>query len=251
MTRAKRKRGYRRGYPVALLVGFEEHHAVLWQVYSNVAKQLLTLEIGGRRTDQKAMYNFYEAVIDALRPVLGEGVRSVIVTAPVKTTYAADFMSHVRIHHAYLLQSKRQNRAAFTELAGSADQPHNVTELVKTKRFRRLIAETTSGEADHIVDALNERLFGVDSDSIVLYTLREIEDVIYGSKGQTNLRSGYLMLTDEYLAVSKEKDRIHRLLQISKNKKVKTRIVKTETPAGQRISQFGGVVFFTLNTSPR
>jgi stalled ribosome rescue protein Dom34 len=236
---------------VALLVGFEEQHAVLWQVFSNVAKQLLKLEIGGRRTDQKSMYNFHESVIDALRPVLGEGVGSVIVTAPMKTTYAADFMSHVQIHHAYLLQSKRQNRAAFTELAGSADQPHNVAELVKTKRFRRLIAETTSGEADHIIDALNERLLGVNSNSIILYTLGEIEDMIFGSKGQINLRSGYLMLTDEYLAASKEKNRIYRLLQISKNRKVKTRIVKTETPAGQRISQFGGVVFFTLTTSPR
>ena len=236
---------------MALLVGFQEHHAVLWQVFSNVAKQLLTLEIGGRRTDQKVMYNFHESVINALRPVLGEGVRSVIVTAPMKTTYTADFMNHVQVHHAYLVQSKRQNRVAFTELAGSADEPHNVAELVKTKRFRRLVAETTSGEADHIVDALNERLFGVNSDSIVLYTLGEIEAIIYGSKGQTDLRSGYLMLTDTYLAVSKEKNRIYRLLQISKSKKVKTRIVKTETTAGQRISQLGGVVFFTLNTSPR
>jgi stalled ribosome rescue protein Dom34 len=249
VTRAKRKRGYRRGYPVALLVGFEEHHAVLWRVFSNVVKQHLTLEIDGRRTDKKAMYNFHESVIDALRPVLEEGVRSVIVTAPMKTTYASDFMDHVQKHHAYLLQSKRQNKAAFAELVGSADQPHNVTELVKTEKFRGLIAETTSGEADHIVDALDERLFGINSNSVVLYTLREIEDRIYGPKGQNNLKMGYLMLTDKYLAVSKEKDRVQRLLQISKNKKVKTRIVNAETPAGKRVSQFGGIVFFNMSAS--
>jgi stalled ribosome rescue protein Dom34 len=251
VTRAKRKRGYRRGYPVALLVGFEEHHAVLWQVFSNVTKQLLTLKIAGRRTDQKTMYNFHEAVIDALRPVLGEGVRSVIVTAPMKTTYAADFMSHVRIHHAYLLQSKRQNRATFTELAGSADQPHNVAELVKTTRFRRLVAQTTAGEADHIVDALNERLFSVNSASMVLYTLGEIENRIYGTRGQSNLDTGYLILTDEYLTVSSEKDRVHRLLQIAKNKNVRTRIVNAETPAGHRIGQLGGIVLFTASTTQR
>lgn len=234
---------------MALLVGFEEHRAVLWRVFSNVLKQHLTLEIGGRRTDKKALYNFHESMIDALRPVLEEGVRSVIVTAPMKTTYAADFMAHVQRHHAYLLRSKRQNRAAFAELVGSADQPHNVAELVKTKKFRRLIAETTSGEADHIVDALDEGLFGINSNSVVLYTLREIEDMIYGPKGQNNLRMSHLLLTDKYLASSKEKDRVHRLLQISKNRKVKTRVVNAETSAGKRISQFGGIVFFTMSVS--
>lgn len=73
MTRAKRKRGYRRGHSVALLVGFEEHRAVLWRVFSNVAKQHRTLEIGGRRTDKKALYNFHESMIDALSRCLRKG----------------------------------------------------------------------------------------------------------------------------------------------------------------------------------
>ena len=245
----KRKRGYRRGYSVALLVGFEEHRAVLWRIFSNVVKQHLTVEIGGRRTDKKGLYNFHESIIDALRLVLEEGVRSVIVTAPMKTAYAADFMDHVQRHHAYLLRSKQQNKAAFAELVSPADQLHNVAELVKTKEFRRSIAETTSGEADHIVDALDERLFGLNSNSVVLYTLREIEDRIYGSKGKNNLRMSHLILTDKYLAFSKEKNRVHRLLQISKNRKVQTRVVSAETSAGKRITQFGGIVFFTRGAS--
>jgi len=245
MTKVKQKRGYKRGYSVALLVGLEDDHAVLWRVYSHVVRQYLTLKIGGKRTDKRALYNFHESMVDALRPVLEEGVRSIMVTAPMKTTYATDFMDHVRKHHTYLTQSKRQNRAAFAELVGSADQPYKVVKLVKTKEFRKLIAETTSGEADHIVNALEKRLFGIDSNSIVLYTLEEIEDMVYGREKRDDLRTGYLMLTDEYLAVSKDKNRIHRLLQISENRKVKTRIVNAETPAGKRISQFGGVVFFT------
>jgi len=56
----------------------------------------------------------------------------------------------------------------------------------------------------------------------------------------------YLLLTDKYLAEAEDKNRIHRLLQISNNRKVKTRIVKAETAAGKRISQFGGVVFFAV-----
>jgi len=56
------------------------------------------------------------------------------------------------------------------------------------------------------------------------------------------------MLTDKYLADSKGKNRIHRLLQISKNRKVETRIVNADTPAGKRISQFGGIIFFARST---
>ena len=241
----KRKQGYKRGYSVALLVGFEDDHAVLWQVFSHVVKLHLTLELGGKRTDERALYNFHESVVDALRPVLTEGVRSIVVTAPMKTTYAADFLNHVRKHHTYLIQSKTPNRATFAELVGSADQYHKVTELVKTKEFRRLIAETTSEEADHIVNALEKHLYSIDSNSVVLFSLKEIEDIVYDRERNNDFRTEYLILTDNYLADSEDKNRIHRLLQISKNKKVKTRIVNAETPAGKRISQFGGIVFFT------
>jgi len=245
VTKVKRKQGYKRGYSVALLVGFEDDHAVLWQVFSHVVKLHLTLELGGRRTDERVLYNFHESVVDALRPVLTEGVRSIVVTAPMKTTYAADFLDHVRKHHTYLIQSKTPNRATFAELVGSADQYHKVTELVKTKEFRRLIAETTSEEADHIVNALEKHLYSIDSNSVVLFSLKEIEDIVYDRERNNDFRTEYLILTDNYLADSEDKNRIHRLLQISKNKKVKTRIVNAETPAGKRISQFGGIVFFT------
>jgi stalled ribosome rescue protein Dom34 len=187
-------------------------------------------------------------VIDALRPVLKEGVRSIVVTAPIKTTYATDFLGHVRKHHTYLIQSKKPNRATFAELVGSADQPHRVAELVKTKEFRKLIAETTSGEVDHIVNELEKHLYRVDNNSSVLFSLKEIEDMVYNREGHNDFRTEYLVLTDKYLADSEDKNRIHRLLQISKNRKVRTRIVNAETPAGKRISQFGGVVFFTMPT---
>jgi stalled ribosome rescue protein Dom34 len=248
VTKVKRKQGYKRGHSVALLVGFEDDHAVLWRIFSHIVKLHLTLEVGGKRTDQMVLYNFHESVVDALRPVLNEGVRSIVVTAPKKTTYAADFLDHVQKHHTYLIQSKQPNKAIFAELIGSADQPHRVAELVKTKEFRKLIAETTSEEADHIVNALEKCLYSTDSKSVILFSLKEIEDMIYDRERHNDFRTEYLMLTDKYLADSEDKNRIHRLLQISKNRKVKTRIVNAETPAGKRISQFGGIFFFTMQT---
>ena len=247
----KLKRRIKRGYPVALLVGFEDDHAVIWQVFSHVAKLSLRLGIDGKRTDERVLYNFHESVVSALKPVLKEGVRSVVVTAPMKTTYAADFLDHVRKHHRYLIQSKSPNRANFVELIGSADNPIKVAELVKTKEFTNLIAETTSEEADQVVNRLEKHLYGNSNNSVVFYSLKEIEDIVYSRKKGRELKTEYLLLTDKYLADSKSKNRIHRLLQISKNKKVKTRIVNAETPAGNRISQFGGIVFFATQSKQR
>jgi stalled ribosome rescue protein Dom34 len=230
---------------VALLVGFEADRAVLWQVFSRVAKPYKTLTLSGKRSDEKALYNFHESVVDALRPLLREGVRSVLAAAPMKTTYASDFMAHVRKHHKYLIQSRKPEGATFAELIGSADQPNKVAELVATKEFRRLIAETTSEETDQVIDALEKLLYRADSDAVVLFSLREIEDMVYNpDRGLNDFRTAYLLLTDKCLADGENKNRIHRLLQIAGNKKVKTRIVSSETPAGKRVSQLGGIVFF-------
>ena len=247
----KRKRRSRRGYPVALLVGFEDDHAILWRIFSRVVKLSLRLELDGKRADEKALYNFHETVVDALKPVLKEGIRSIVVTAPVRTTYSQDFLDHVHKHHRYLIQSKRPNRANFAELVGSADDRLKVAELVKTKKFTELIAETTSEEADQVVNSLEKHLYGTGNNAVVLYSLKEIEDIVYDRERNNKFRTEYLLLTDKYLADSKQKNRIHRLLQISKNKKVKTRIINAETPAGNRISQFGGIVFFATPTKQR
>lgn len=223
-------------------MGFENDRAVLWQVFSHVVKSHVTLKLDGNRTNETVLYNFHESIFDALRPALTEGVRSIILTAPMKTTYATDFLNHVRKHHAYLTQSKNPNRAAFAVIIGSADKPDKVAELVKTKEFRSIVTETTSEEADTLIDALEKHLS--DSNAVTLFSLKEIEDVVYAREGRERVGTEYLMLTDKYLADSKEKNRIQRLLQIVKNKQVKTRMVDAETPAGKRISQFGGIVFF-------
>ena len=240
-----RKRRYRRGYPVALLVGFESNHAVFWRIFSRVVKLSVKVELNGRRTNEKVLYNFHESVVDALKPVLKEGVRTIVVTSPTRTTYATDFLDHVHKHHMYLIKLKSSNRANFAELVGSADDLLKVAELVKTKEFKELIAETTSEEADQVVNSLEKHLYGNMTKSVVIYSLKEIEDTIYSREKNKTFRTEYLLLTNKYLDDSKQKNRIHRLLQISKNKKVKTRVVNIETPAGNRINQFGGIVFFT------
>jgi len=242
----KHKRQYRRGYPVALLVGLETDHAIIWQVFSKVVKLFLNLKIDGNRTEEKILYSFHESLMDSLKPILNDGVQSVVIAAPPRTTYAAEFRNHVQKHHKYLFQSKSPNRVNFTNIVGSAEDKLKVSDLVKTKEFIELISDTTSQEADQIIDLLEKNLYNEDKCSIVLYSLKEIETKIYQTKIRSESRIEYLLITNKYLNESKQKPRIQRLMQISKNKKVKTKVVNTETTAGNRINQFGGIVFFSI-----
>jgi len=240
-----RKRRYGRGYPVALLIGFENDHVVLWRIFSRVVKLSRRLEFEGGWAESQALYKFHETIIGALKPVLNEGVRTVVIAAPVRTTYASNFLEHVQKHHRYLIQSKNPNRANFVVLVGSADDHIKVAEMVKNKIFTELISETTSEEADQVINVLEKHLYSTTNSSVVLYTLKEIEDTIYSDQKCREFRMEYLLLSNKYLTDSKQKNRIHRLLQIAKNNNVKTNVVKEGTPAGNRINQFGGIVFFS------
>ena len=241
----KRKRRYRRGYPVAILVGLEDNHAIFWNVFSKVVKQSKRFEINGQRTDEKSLYNFHQSIIVELKPSISEGVKSVVLVSPARSNYGQQFLEHVKKHHMYMIQSRNPNCAKFGELVGSAEDHIQVSELLKTKEFTDLIEKTTTEEADQVVNNLEKYLYGTNNNSTVLYSLKEIEDYVYRRKKTSEFQTKYLLLTNKYLAQSHQKSRIHRLMQIAQNKKIQTKVINVETSAGTRITQFGGIVFFT------
>jgi len=238
----KGRRRYKRGYPLAVLVGLEERRAVLWRVFSEVVKLDGTVERGGE-AEREGLYDFHESIVNALRPALKEGVKSIVIAAPARTDYTAHLLDHIRKHHAWLVR-EGPSAAAFGELVGSAGQPHEVRELVRTKGFRDAIGETTSRDAESIVATLEKSLDSDDSGTVVSYSLEEIEDLVYGRHGQSSSIPEHVVVTNKYLADTKDGGRIQRLLQISKNRGIKTTIVNAETGAGLRLSQLGGLVCF-------
>lgn len=242
MNVVKQKRGYRRGYPVAILAGLEDDRAVLWKVFSNVVKPEKTLRLDGTRNDPKTVYNFHESIVNALRSTLKEGVRSIILASPTRTDYAQRFIDHIRGHHAWLVQGP--NKAIFSEATGSAGTQSEVAELTKTPMFHQLMSDTTSEETENLIDMLEKRLNTSNHDTVVLYSLKETEDLIIGPQKPGRPKLEYLMLTDKYLSDSCEKHRIQRLMQIAINRNVKTRIVDAESSAGLRLTQLGGMVCF-------
>jgi stalled ribosome rescue protein Dom34 len=129
-------------------------------------------------------------------------------------------------------------------LIGSAGRPHEVHELVRTKAFREMIGETRSRDAENISAVLEKSLGSDESETVVSYSLEQIEDLVYGRQEHNSLRPEHVVLTDKYLAGTKNRGRVLRLLQISKNNGIKTTIVNAETRAGIRLSQLGGLVCF-------
>jgi len=236
----KPKKGYKRGYPVAVLAGLDETSAALWQVFSRVVKPEKTLAIDGARSNPRALYNFHESIINALRPTLKEGVRSIILASPARTNYAQEFISHVRQHHAWLTQGT--SKATFSEITGTASTQSQVAALTRTNEFHELISQTTSEETENLLDLLEKRLNTSNRGDAVLFSLEEAENLILRSHKPDRPKPEYLLLTDKYLADTHQKNRLHRLMQIATNKHVKTRVVSAESPAGKRITQLGGIV---------
>lgn len=245
VSAVNRRRRYKRGYPVAILLGLEEDYAILWQIYSRVIKHLTKIKFEGRRFDEKSLYNFHQLIIEKIKPILDAGVKTVIVSAPSKTDYSSKFIDHLQKHHRYLFQSKSSIKLNFAEIEGSAKNKSSVTELVKSNQFFNLLEETTSEEADDIVDVLEKHLCSEDTETVVLYSLKEIENIVYRQDIKNEkLKTPYLILTDNYLSKSRNKNRVHRLMQIAKNGKVRVRIISEKNQAGNRVNQFGGIIFF-------
>jgi stalled ribosome rescue protein Dom34 len=233
------KKTYRRGYSVAILAGFETGKIVLWRVFSQVVKPEKTIIMQqGDWTDAKARYNQYEKMIDALRPALKEGVKVLILVSPPRTTYDKSFMEHMSSHHSWLVQGP--NRVTVSTIPGSLSSVSEVAALVQTPAFKELISRTTEEEAEDIAGIIEKKLNAKTRKSLVFYSIEEIEQAILVPS--QSIKPDYLLLTDKYLAESRQKNRIHRLMQIAQNRRIKTKVVNAKSTAGVRITQLGGII---------
>jgi stalled ribosome rescue protein Dom34 len=116
-----------------------------------------------------------------------------------------------------------------------------VAELTKTPIFRELIQDATTEETQSLLDLLESRLGDSSGGYAVLFSLDDVEDlIVHRQKGE--LVPEFLLLTNEYLSSSRQKGRLNRVMQVAVNRKVRTRVIGAETPAGMRLSQLGGIV---------
>jgi stalled ribosome rescue protein Dom34 len=202
-----------------------------------VAKHQENITLNGRN-DPKVIYTFHESVINALRPIFKGGVRSVIIASPARTNYGQEFLNHIKAHHSWLFQSA--NKTVFSIITGSASTPQQVAALTKTTSFKELISETTTQETENLLAILEKRLNATEN--LVLFSLQEAEHFIFSTQTEGKPKPEYLMLTDEYLSKSRQRYRVQRIMQVAANKGVKTRVISSESTAGSRLTQLGGIV---------
>ena len=91
----KRTRRVRRGHPVAILIGLHDDNSVFWRIFSGVVKQECVIKRGRKRKyqDNKQVYHFHEEIVNKLRPIIREGMKSVLIVSPPKEEYSKEYRS--------------------------------------------------------------------------------------------------------------------------------------------------------------
>ncbi len=243
----KRKRPIKKGHPIAILIALHDNDAVIWKILSETIKLHVKINRGKRRRnqDKKQIYHFHEEIINVLRPIIKEGSRSMIVLSPPKEHYSDEFIDHVTKHHSWLLK-KGYHQVFFSKIIGNQARNQKDVYFLKTREdFQELVDKTSNQEGVLILEDLSEIINKNEKFSRILYTWREIEHELKQIKENPDLpKPHFIILTDEYLNIKKNRNKMHRILQIAKNLDIKTKIMKQESEAGVIVEGFGGLVCY-------
>jgi len=243
----KRKKRIKRGHQVAILIGLHDNDAVFWKVYSESISLHSRIKRGRKRKSQnkKQLYHFHEEIINVLKPIIKEGIRSVILLSPPKENFSEEFLDHVNKHHLWLLK-KGDKQVVFSKIIGNQAKTQKDVYYLKTQEyFRDIVDETSNQEGLLILEELKEIINKNEKFSKILYTWKEIDYELKLIKNNPNLsKPNYIILTEEYQKSPKNRNKINRILQIAKNFEIKTKIVRQESEAGAIVKQFGGLICY-------
>jgi stalled ribosome rescue protein Dom34 len=217
-----------RGYPVAVLVGLENKRAIFWNIFSNSVKS------GAVKNWEDNEYNFFESLVDELRPSIKQGVKTVLLASESKNKYDG-LMAHIVKHQGWMLKGYELNRVTFQFIEGSARDVDAVMELVNALGFKDKIRQAREDDLKLVMNVLEKRLASKEGIESLMFSLNEVEDAIYG-----DVEIEYILTSQGFQ--KQHRRRIQRLFQIAKNKGVKTRILSSNSLHSRRIAQFGGLI---------
>lgn len=243
------KRKTKRGFLTALLIGFDEKEIHAWKVYSHSLRFYKTIRLTRKwkYLDEKQIYHSLEELVNLIRIVIKEGVKSILLAGPLKTDYSTIFLDHINKHHQWLVRTKGYDRVSFGEIVGTANTLDSANYLISQEKSLNIISETKSDEINLLVKQLNKIINIGDPNRILLYNLEEIESLIYG-RGKKDKSAAekldFLIVTENFINNHRSKHRIHRLIQIANNKGIITKTISIENPAVDRFDQFGGILAF-------
>ncbi len=242
------KKKPKRGFLVALLIGFDEKEIHTWKVYSQSLRVYKTIKLTRKwkYLDDKQIYNLLEELVNIIRLVIRDGLKSILLASSQKKDYSTIFLDHINKHHQWLVRSKGYNRVSFGEIVGNANNIESAKFLISQEKSLHVIHETTSDEINLLVKQLEKIINVGDPNRLLLYSLEDIELIIYegGKKDKSAAEKlDFLIVTEDFIN-SHNKHRIHRLIQIANNKGIITKTISIENPAVDRFNQFGGILAF-------
>ncbi|MBD3351737.1 MAG: hypothetical protein GF364_09655 [Candidatus Lokiarchaeota archaeon] len=243
----RKKRRSKRGFPVSVLVGLHEDRAVFWKIYSEKIKPEQVIKRGRKRKnqDEKQLYHFHEEIVNLLRKIIKGGIRSIVLVNSPKTEYNQEFFEHVEHHHQWMLK-KGPQQAVFAKLEGNASNAEELFKLVQYELFQEKVEEASNTESSMIIKDLEEILNRSDRFGKILYKIKPIEELIDHKWKKYEQKPNYLLLTDTFLNEHPQKNRIHRIIQVAKNNGIKSKIIYSESDAGKRLKQLGGMVCYII-----
>ena len=218
-----------RGYPVAVLIGLAVKNATIWDIYSQSIRPDTIIK------SETSEYNFFESIINQLRPKMKHGIKTILVASTDEKEYEK-FYDHINKHQHWLISGYELNTITIEYVEGSATKLDDVIELVMKSGLQRTIQQAFQEDSKRVFNVLEKRLGTSTGIDTLLFTLKKVEEAVYGEPPYPE----YILLTSDFRR--KHINRVQRLLQFAENKGIKSMIVKAETPTGKRLTQFGGLI---------
>ena len=210
---------------MAVLIALDSRKTTIYRVYSEAAKLHERLPVADRRGEKEA-YAHNEAVVNELRPLLREGVSSIVVSSQ-KTEYTNQFMDHLKKHHRWLIEN-----SSIKTLVGSAETDASAHELIRGDLFKESLRSAVEDEEKSLLELLETHL----TQGETVYTIREARDLFASHRLQ------YIIVTETFYEARRGNPQFQSLLQLAQNAGVKARITKDEGLLGARVRQLGGMV---------
>jgi stalled ribosome rescue protein Dom34 len=211
------------------MISIDNGNAQIWNIYSESIKS-------DKKVSGKDAYNFYESIVDEIRPRVKEGIKTVLIASENRSDYE-DFLEHVKKHQNWLIKGYELNRVSFEHVPHPARNVNEVKELINKTKFHQSLQEASTEDVQQVMKIVEKRINSPKDIENILFTLKEIEETVYTDYGK---RPEYILMTDTYKG--NHRRRVNRLLQVAKNKKIKINIVDNKTVSGKRLTQFGGLI---------
>ena len=218
----------RRGYPVAVLIGLEKNRGILWNIFSESIQPDTVIKL------DSTPYNFYESIINQVRPSVKQGIKTIIIASTNEKNYEA-FYKHIEKHQRWLIGGYELNQVTLEYVEGSAKDLDAVVDLIEESSLQRTIKEASQEDVRRVMRVLEKRLSTPRGIDTLLFTLNEVENAIEEEAGPE-----YILLTNEFQRSHRR--RTQRILQIAQNNRIKSMIVDARSPMGARLTQFGGFI---------